>query len=431
MIIFIELKINLFNLKKNKSIDMKKIILFISLIVVSCNTNVEEENPIKKFQRDLVERGITGSNVAMVYKNGEIIYNEIVNSGAIGDSDINQNTIFAIHSMSKTVTTVAMMILHERNLFELDDNLSKYLPEYENIQCKGSEGIYPCNNKIKVVDLLTHRSGYTYYAKSGLNWLTTTHTDLYPDYINTSRFNNLDDFSKAVAKQPLDFEPGTMYSYGLNQAILGRLVEVLSGQSFYGFLKENIFDKLGMDDTKFHLTNEDRLRFQPLRVNIKSKSAFNQTDYNLSGFTAALDGYSYDEKNKAHFGGEGLVSTMSDFSKFCEMLVNGGIYNNERIITEESIDIMTDKYTSGYPDPNEPNVFPDYIGNYFGFTFVVSEDPEKDGSGAGKGTYGWSGYHNTHFWIDPQNNTYGLFMSRSIEFDFSIKKNFKKAVYSQ
>ena len=92
---------------------------------------------------------------------------------------------------------------------------------------------------------------------------------------------------------------------------------------------------------------------------------------------------------------------------------------------------MTDKYTNGYPDPNEPNVFPDYIGNYFGFTFVVSEDPEKDGSGAGKGTYGWSGYHNTHFWIDPQNNTYGLFMSRSIEFDFSIKKNFKKAVYLQ
>ena len=365
----------------------------------------------------------------MVYQDGEIVYNEIVNSGAVGDADIDENTIFAIHSMTKTVTTVAMMILLEQNLYQLDDELSKYLPEYSNVNCKGSDGIYPCKNKIKVIDLLTHRSGYTYYARNGANWLFNLHTDLFPDYINTSRFDNLDDFSKAVAKQPLDFEPGTMYSYGLNQAILGRLIEVISGKSFYEFLKENIFDKLGMNDTKFHLTDKDRLRFQPLRVNIKSRTPFNQTDYNLDGYTAALDGYSYDEKNKAHFGGEGLVSTMSDFSKFCEMLVNGGVYGDEIIITEESIRVMTDKYTNGYPDPNEPNVFPDYAGNYIGFTFVVNYDPEVDGSGSGKGTYGWSGYNNTHFWIDPLNKTYGLFMSRAIEFDFSIKKRFKQAFY--
>ena len=408
---------------------MKKIILFISFLIISCNANNEKENPIKLFQQDLIDKGLTGSNVAMVYQNGEIVYNEIVNSGALGDADIDENTIFAIHSMTKTVTTVAMMILLEQNLYQLDDELSKYLPEYSNVNCKGSDGIYPCKNKIKVIDLLTHRSGYTYYTRNGSNWLFNLHTDLEPYYISTTRFNNLDDFSKAVALQPLDFEPGSMYTYGLNQAILGRLIEVISGKSFYGFLKENIFDKLEMSETKFHLTEEDRLRFQPLRVNIKSRTPFNQSDYNLDGYTAALDGYSYDEKNNAHFGGEGLVSTMSDFSKFCEMLVNGGIYNNDRIISEESIQIMTDKYTNGYPDPNEPYVFPDYAGNYIGFTFVVNENPEVDGSGSGKGTYGWSGYHNTHFWIDPLNKTYGLFMSRAIEFDFSIKKRFKQAFY--
>jgi CubicO group peptidase (beta-lactamase class C family) len=408
---------------------MKKILLFISLVFFSCNSEVKSENPILDFQKNLVKNGITGSNTAMVYKDGKIIYNEIVNSGAVGDADITENTIFAIHSMSKTVTTVAMMILLDREMFDLNDQLSKYLPEFENMNCKGSDGVYPCENKIKVIDLLTHRSGFTYYAKNGANWLASTHTDLYPDFINTSRFDNLDDFSKAVANQALDFEPGSMYSYGLNQALLGRLVEVISNQSFYEFLKENIFDQLGMNDTKFHLTEEERTRFQPLRVNIKSKSAFNQTDYNLDGYTAALDGYSYDEKNKAHFGVECFVYTMSDFSKFCEMLVNNGLYNDQQIISKKSIKIMTDKYTNGYPDPNEPNVFPDYEGNYMGFTFVVSENPEIDGSGAGKGTYGWSGYHNTHFWIDPQNKTYGLFMSRAIEFDFSIKKKFKQAVY--
>ena len=114
------------------------------------------------------------------------------------------------------------------------------LSEFKNIKCKGIEGVYPCKNPLKIVDLLTHRSGYVYYLENGENWLTGTHRSLYPKYINTSRFNNLDDFSKAVAQQPLEFEPGTMYSYGLNQAILGRLIEVLSGQSFYEFLKDNI-----------------------------------------------------------------------------------------------------------------------------------------------------------------------------------------------
>ena len=184
-----------------------------------------------------------------------------------------------------------------------------------------------------------------------------------------------------------------------------------------------------MSETKFHLTDDERLRLQPLRVNIKPNSVFNQTDYNLDGYTIALDGYSYREDNKAHFGGEGLVSTMNDFSRFCEMLVNDGVYNQERILSSESIKIMTSKYTNGYPDPDEPGVFPDLAGYYVGFTFSVLENPDVDGTGAGVGSYGWSGYHNTHFWIDPQNKMYGLFMARSIEFDFGIPAGLKKATY--
>ena len=411
---------------------MKKILSFLILfLVISCNETKDrqENNPVLSFQNQIIQEGLTGSNAAMIFKNGEVIYNQIANSSAIGDKDIDDETIFAIHSMSKTVTTVAMMILLDKELYDLNDNLSKYLPEYENINCKGDDGIYPCKNKLKIIHLLTHRSGYTYYARSGKNWLTTTYTDLYPDYINTSRFNNLDDFSKAVAKIPLDFEPGSMYTYGLNQAIIGRLIEVISGQSFYTFLNENIFEKLGMSETKFHLTDEERERLQPLRVNIKPNTAFNSSDYNLSGYTAALDGYSYLKENKAHFGGEGLVSTMKDFAKFCEMLVNNGNYNGVQIVSKKGIEIMTSKYSNAYPDPNEPNAFPDLEGYYYGFTFSVLEKPELDGTGAPKGIYGWSGYHNTHFWIDPENKLFGLFMSRAIEFDFSILSRFKKASY--
>ena len=410
---------------------MKKISIILSLflIIISCQDQSENENPIAKFQQNLVDQGITGSNVTQVFKDGKVIYSNIVNSGALGDKDINDNTIFPIWSMSKTVTTVAMMILLDEGKYDLNDNVADYLPEYENINCKGPDGIYPCEKKLKIIHLLTHRSGYTYYANSGANWVSTLHTDLYPAYTNTVRFDNLDDYSKAVAKIPLDFEPGLMYTYGLNQAILGRLIEVISDQSFYSFLKDKIFDKLGMNDTKFHLTTNDRERFQPLRVNIKANTAFNNSDFHLEGYTAALDGYTYNENNKAHFGGEGLVSTMSDFAKFCEMLVNNGVYKDQRIISKDGIEIMTAKYSNGYPDPSEPNVFP-LEGYAYGFTFNVLEDSDAWGSGAPSGIYGWSGYHNTWFWIDPTNKLYALFMSNSIEPDFSILKNFQTATYN-
>lgn len=410
---------------------MKKITLILSLflIIISCQDQPQDQNPIAKFQQNLVDQGITGSNVTQVFKDGKVIYSNIVNSGALGDKDINDNTIFPIWSMSKTVTTVAMMILLDEGKYDLNDNVADYLPEFENINCKGPDGIYPCEKKLKIIHLLTHRSGYTYYSNSGANWVSTLHTDLYPAYTNTVRFDNLDDYSKAVAKIPLDFEPGAMYTYGINQAILGRLIEAISDQSFYSFLKDKIFDKLGMDDTKFHLTTNDRERFQPLRVNIKANTAFNNSDFHLEGYTAALDGYTYDENNKAHFGGEGLVSTMSDFAKFCVMLVNNGVYKDQRIISEEGIKIMTAKYSNGYPDPSEPNVFP-LEGYAYGFTFSVLEDSDAWGSGAPSGIYGWSGYHNTWFWIDPTNKLYALFMSNSIEPDFSILKNFQTATYN-
>jgi CubicO group peptidase (beta-lactamase class C family) len=410
---------------------MKKLslLVLISLITICCQNQNNYESSIEKFQKSLVAKGVTGSNVAQVYKDGEIIYSNIANSGALGDKDINQNTIFPIWSMSKTVTTVAMMILLDEGKYNLNDNVADYLPEYEKIKCKGPDGIYPCKNKLKIIHLLNHRSGYTYYANSGANWVTALHTDLYPAYTNPVRFDNLDDYSKVVSKIPLDFEPGSMYTYVINQAILGRLIEEITNQSFYSFLKENIFDKLGMNDTKFYLTKEDRERFQPLRVNIKPNTAFNNSDFHLDGYTAALDGYTYDEKSRAHFGGEGLVSTMSDFSKFCEMLVNNGSYNNEQIVSKKGIKIMTTKYSNGYPDPEEPNAFP-LEGYVYGFTFSVLEDSELWGSGAPNGIYGWSGYHNTWYWIDPVNNLYGLFMSNSIEPDFSILKDFQIATYN-
>jgi CubicO group peptidase (beta-lactamase class C family) len=382
---------------------MKKTILLSLIISVILGCSHTFDNSILKFQKELIASETTGSNVAMIFKDGKVVYNEIVNSNEDGDKAINEETIFPIWSMSKPITIVAMMTLFEKGLVNFDDNVSKYIPEFSELQCKNENGnVYSCDNELKILHLMTHRSGYTYYGNPH-------------NFTSTVKYDNLDDFVTDVSKHPVEFEPGSNYLYGINQAILGKVIEVVTGKSFYQYLKETIFDPLEMNETKFYLSAEDRERFQPLFINSGT----------LKGFTNFLDEMTYDKNNRAYFGGEGLVSTMRDYSKFCQMLLNNGELNGNKILDRSSIDLMLEKHSVLQPDPflniND--------GFHLGFSVFVLNDPEKDGTNSSKGIYGWSGYHNTHFWIDNEKNLFGLFMTRAREFSFGIQGDFRKAVY--
>ena len=383
------------------------IYLSITLIFISCKSNSQiDNNAIYSFQKQLIEDETTGSNVAMVFKDDKIVYKQFVNSKKEGDKDINDQTIFPVWSMSKPITTVAMMTLFEDGLIDFNDNVSDYIPSFENIKCKGKvDQIYKCENSLKIIHLMTHRSGYKYY-----NWKIYS---LQPDeamgrYISHEKYDNLSNFVEDVANEPLEYEPGTKYVYGLNQAILGRIVEVVTKKSFYEYLKERIFDPLEMINTKFYLTSEDRDKFQPLYLNSMS----------IKEFTNSYDELHYEINNHAYFGGEGLVSTLEDYAKFCKMLLNGGELEGHRIISKNSIDIMTEKHSEGDD------------GFYNAFSLFVLEDPEEDGRNTSKGIFGWSGYHNTHFWIDNEKNLFGLFMTRAREYNQDIQNDFREAVYS-
>jgi CubicO group peptidase (beta-lactamase class C family) len=229
---------------------------------------------------------------------------------------------------------------------------------------------------------------------------------------NQTRYQDLQEFIEAAAREPLMFEPGTSFAYGINQAILGRLVEVLSEQSFYDYLKQTLFDPLGMTQTSFALDENRRKRFQPLFINSGQ----------LKGFTSLLDELTYTTTSRAHFGGEGLVSTLGDYSKFCEMLVNGGEFRGKRILSEDSISTMTKTTT--------PNFDPIFMPGFdMGFSVAVCKDSSLEGTKAPVGLFGWSGYHNTHFWIDPTTGLYAIFMSRAREFNFEIPKELRAAIY--
>ena len=392
------------------SFKLSKVQLFylpLILILVSCQSdNKIENNSIYKFQKQLIEDETTGSNVAMVFKNDKIIYKQVVNSEKEGDKNINDETIFPVWSMSKPITTVAMMTLFEDGLIDFNDNVSDYIPSFKNIKCKGKvDQIYECENSLKIIHLMTHRSGYKYY-----NWKIYR---LQPDeamgrFISHEKYDNLEEFVEDVSNEPLEYEPGTQYVYGINQAILGRIVEVVTKKSFYEYLKERIFDPLEMMNTKFYLTSEDRNKFQPLYLNSMSTKEY----------TNSYDELHYEINNHAYFGGEGLVSTLEDYAKFCKMLLNGGELKGQRIISKNSIDIMTEKHSDG----ND--------GFYNAFSLFVLEDPLEDGRNSSKGIYGWSGYHNTHFWIDNEKNLFGLFMTRAREYSQDIQNDFREAVYS-
>ena len=392
------------------SFKLSKVQLFylpLILILVSCQSdNKIENNSIYKFQKQLIEDETTGSNVAMVFKDDKIIYKQVVNSEKEGDKNINDETIFPVWSMSKPITTVAMMTLFEDGLIDFNDNVSDYIPSFKNIKCKGKvDQIYECENSLKIIHLMTHRSGYKYY-----NWKIYR---LQPDeamgrFISHEKYDNLEEFVEDVSNEPLEYEPGTQYVYGINQAILGRIVEVVTKKSFYEYLKERIFDPLEMMNTKFYLTSEDRNKFQPLYLNSMSTKEY----------TNSYDELHYEINNHAYFGGEGLVSTLEDYAKFCKMLLNGGELKGQRIISKNSIDIMTEKHSDG----ND--------GFYNAFSLFVLEDPLEDGRNSSKGIYGWSGYHNTHFWIDNEKNLFGLFMTRAREYSQDIQNDFREAVYS-
>ncbi len=380
---------------------------------------------IRAYQEALVESKITGSSIAGVFRGADPLAISSISSPLIGDKEITRDTIFPIWSMSKPITTVAMMILYDRGAFRLDDPVSKYIPYFTDIKCRPNDPNsvpYRCENDLLVFHLLTHRSGYEYYGDQAGGG---------PDL--RFPFSDLDDFCKHLACQPLPFEPGTQYVYGLNQAILGRLVEKLSGMEFYEFLKLEIFIPLGMDRTKFYITHEERQYLQPLyrktsvsvgatvekRIGVEYK-----IDDNNTGITSNFDELSYDEGSPLQYGGEGLVSTFDDYRKFCEMLLASGMNSGHKLISLNSFEFMKTVVT---PHSIRNGNFDNGFG--FACSFFVLENSYLDGTGSPNGIFGWSGYHNTHFWVDQSNNVYGLFMTRTTPFTWEIQRQFRAAVY--
>ena len=358
---------------------------------------------VSMMQRELVEERICLSHEVIVGFHGEIGYRHSEESTVEGDRPIAKETLFPIWSMSKPVTSVAAMLLYEQGAFALDDSVHGVLPKLSRFRVQREGGATePLRREITYRDLLCHTAGIDGYDGS---------FDQQGTWKQIMELNDLDEVMTLLVSQALKHQPGEGYTYGMNTAVLGRAVEVLSGMPFADFLRKKIFSPLGMTQTRFSLTKEDRAHFQPLFV--KEGNQYRPG-------TVAEDELYYRPGSALSLGGEGLVSSMTDYAKFCQMLVDQG----RPILKKKTLSLMLDDHLK-----KNPHYGGKARGLHHGLGFWVLEDSAKEGSNSPNGIFGWSGYHTTHFWVDPQHKLYGIFMTRRYPSTDVPQRRLRDAVY--
>ncbi len=335
---------------------------------------------------EYIEKGWIPGAEALIVRKGTIVYHKAFGMKDIEMNDpLEKNDIFRIASMTKAITSVAVMTLYEDGLFLLDDPVSRYIPEFKDPRVllktnpDGSYESRPAENEITIRHLLTHTSGIGYGF---------IHKELQPIYNNAGipdgfviTSSTLGQSVPALAQLPLLHEPGARFTYGLNTDVLGYFVEVMSGKSFGEYLREEIFEPLGMEDTYFYPPEGKLVKLAIVYAEDESgiqKSEDARYDYPLKG------------SKTYESGGAGLCSTAMDYTRFMQMLINGGKYNGHQILAPKSIALMTMDHTGGL-----------FGQNSFGLGFGITTEETVHQQLSSVGNYWWGGYFHTHFWLDP------------------------------
>ncbi|MCC5937036.1 MAG: beta-lactamase family protein [Lunatimonas sp.] len=353
-----------------------------------------------------VQDGDIPGVVALIARNGKIVYHQAYGVADVGSGRaLKKDDIFRIASQSKAITATAVMMLWEEGKIRLDDPISKYIPEFKNPQvlqnfryADTSFTARPAIREITIRHLLTHTSGLGYgvidgdermkmlYAKAGT-------TDLF-----TTEDVSIKEVALKLAKLPLHHDPGEKYTYSMGLDVLGYLVEVVSGMPFDRFLRERLFDPLGMQDTWFYLPEGKANRLVSIshRVDGEWKNypdTFYKVDYPKEG------------AKRFFSGGAGLSSTAKDYATFLQMYLNGGELNGVRILSRTTVDIIMANHVGDlYGGGNA------HYGLAFG---VLTQKGKGRGGDLSEGTFNWGGYFNTQYFADPKEGLIGVILKQT------------------
>jgi CubicO group peptidase (beta-lactamase class C family) len=331
---------------------------------------------------------------------------------AVGFQDVDSktpmktDTIFRIASMTKPVTSVAIMMLYEEGKLLLTDPVSKFIPAFKSMQVleQGAEKPVPARRQISIRDLLTHRSGITYGFISSGPVGNGYRKDGVVDGLSATGMTTAEAIDR-LAAQPLVAQPGSAYNYSLSTDVLGRVVEVTSGMPFEAFLRERIFKPLKMTDTDFFVPEAKWPRVATVYSPDGSGGIRAMRDPETFGNTV-MSPIAYYKSPKTYFsGGAGLVSTAADYARFGHMLLNGGVLDGVRLLSPKSIELMTVSHTADLASASAAGP-----GRGFGLGFFVVTDLGATQTLGSVGNYGWSGIYGTTFWVDPKERLVAIMM---------------------
>ncbi|HET9528879.1 MAG TPA: serine hydrolase domain-containing protein [Blastocatellia bacterium] len=355
--------------------------------------------------RSVSEGRIAGA-VTMVMRRGKVAHLE-----AVGNMDegrpMRADTIFRIASMTKAVTSVAVMMLFEDGKILLSDPVSKYIPEFKESKVavptedRKSFTLVPARRQITIRDLLTHTSGITYRFIGVEPWAKLyKEAGISDGLIETE--GRLADKIKKLAGLPLMHHPGERYSYGLSTDVLGYLVEVVSGMTLDEFFRKRIFEPLKMKDTHFFLPEEKLPRLAAVFNQMPDGSIKRMGDEpSEQGYLIYSSTFHYKGPRSYYSGGAGLVSTISDYARFLQMLLGGGELDGARVLSRKTVELMTVNHVGEM-----------FGGQGFGLGFSVVRDLGKGSEPGSIGQYGWGGFYYTNFFVDPEEKMIGIIMSQ-------------------
>ena len=374
-----------------------------------------------------VEPGKYVGTLTLVARKGEIAYlDALVFMDRENKKAMQEDAIFSIYSMSKPITSIALMQLYEKSLFRLDDPIHWHIPSWRNLRVYES-GLYPNfltsrpKRHMTIRDLLSHMSGLTY------DFMLRTNVDAAYRKTKLQAKGDLQAMIDTLAQLPLEFSPGDQWNYSVSTDVCGYLVEHFSGMKLDKYFQKHIFDPLGMEDTGFSCAKEKVDRLASLYEQHPKKGPVLVDPGGAK--TARV------KKRKMLSGGGGLLSTMSDYYRFCSMLLNQGELDGTRIIGRKTLAMMASNHLPDNKDLTEmsQSAFSEttYQGVGFGLGFSVILDPVKTQSLTDVGEYGWGGAASTVFWVNPKEEMVVIFLTQLLPSStYQVRRELRSLVYS-
>lgn len=409
----------------------KNLLLLPLLCIIACSAPKENESNVINQQakarldstlNSLVESGIVAGASALIFeKNEEVYFNAFGYADRDAQVPMDRNTIATIYSMTKPVTGVALMTLYDKGKFQLDDPLSKYAPEFADMQVfvgvdsvSGELILEPLDRPITIRDITRHTAGFINNPNMPVLG------DLYKEADPMNRENTLVQMAEKMGKLPLIFQPGTQWSYGSSVDVQAFMVERLSGQPYADYVQENVLTPLKMSETRYFVPESDRSRMSAIYRNIDGTltqapnaeaHAFNINPQTLTP------------------GGWGLTSTVDDYMRFARMLVNEGTLDGATVLKPETVKLMA---TNHLDDSISQRMWLPSKGQVgFGIDFAVRMRPPasaEENNGV-VGEFFWDGAASTLFWVDPVNDLTAVLFVQIMPFAGVVHKKFRDAVY--